>query len=56
VPLRARIPRATRSRFSTRLRLLLPAALERSLDELQPLFTGWQTKENSADLTYRDGL
>jgi len=23
--------------------LLLPAALERSLDELQPLFTGWQT-------------
>jgi hypothetical protein len=25
------------------LTLLLPAALERSLDELQPLFTGWQT-------------
>jgi hypothetical protein len=24
--------------------LLLPAALERSLDELQPLFTGWQTR------------
>jgi hypothetical protein len=24
--------------------LLLPAALERSLDELVPLFTGWQTK------------
>jgi hypothetical protein len=24
--------------------LLLPAALERSLDELAPLFTGWQTK------------
>jgi hypothetical protein len=23
--------------------LLLPAALERSLDELQPLFSGWQT-------------
>jgi hypothetical protein len=23
--------------------LLLPAALERSLDELEPLFTGWQT-------------
>ena len=28
--------------------LLLPAALERSLDELRPLFDAWQTKKNPA--------
>jgi hypothetical protein len=27
---------------------LLPAALDRSLDELKPLFDAWQTKKNPA--------
>ena len=35
---------------------LLPAALERSLEELKPLFDAWQAKRYFRHLTYRDSL
>ena len=52
----APIRRAMPWRCSTRTRTLLPAALERSLEELKPLFDAWRTRRIFGHLTYRDSL